>query len=75
MPYARNADLPKSVRENLPRHAQTIYRKAYDNAWKQYDKARKRRGSATREETAHRVAWAAVKTSYRKKGDHWVRKS
>jgi cation transport regulator len=74
MPYDRNADLPKSVRDNLPQGAQTTYRKAYNNAWKQYDSARKRRGSATREETAHRVAWAAVKVSYRKKGDRWVRK-
>lgn len=74
MPYARNADLPGSVRRNLPQGAQTIYRKAYNNAWKQYDEARKRRGSASREETAHRVAWAAVKASYRKKGERWVRK-
>lgn len=74
MPYARNAGLPKSVRDSLPPGAQTIYRKAYNNAWKQYGEARKRRGSATREETAHRVAWAAVKASYRKKGERWMRK-
>ncbi len=73
MPYARNADLPAPVREHLPPAAQTIYRKAYNSAWEQYDEARKRRGSATREETAHRVAWAAVKVSYRKQGDRWVR--
>lgn len=74
MPYDRNADLPKSVRDNLPQTAQTIYRKSYNNAWKQYKDPGKRRGSAGREETAHRVAWAAVKESYRKKGDSWVRK-
>lgn len=74
MPYQRNAELPKPVRDSLPEGAQTIYRKAYNNAWKQYDQARKRRGSASREETAHRVAWAAVKESYKKKGDRWVKK-
>lgn len=74
MPYERNAELPKSVRDNLPQAAQAIYRKSYNNAWKQYKEAGKRRGSASREETAHRVAWAAVKESYRKKGDRWVRK-
>lgn len=74
MPYDRNADLPKSVSDNLPQGAQTIYRKAFNNAWEQYDEAKKRSGSATREETAHRVAWAAVKESYQKKGDRWVKK-
>lgn len=75
MPYARNADLPKSVRDNLPRDAQTIYRKTYNSAFEQYASAEKRRGAATREETAHRVAWAAVKDSYEKTGDRWVKKS
>lgn len=74
MPYARNADLPKSVRGSLPHDAQTIYRKSYNSAWEQYASAKKRRGSATREETAHRVAWAAVKDSYEKIGDRWVQK-
>ena len=74
MPYDRNADLPKSVRDNLPQGAQTIYRKAFNSAWEQYDEPKERRGSATREETAHRVAWAAVKKSYHKKDDRWVKK-
>lgn len=73
MPYSHNTDLPKPVRDSLPQGAQTIYRKAYNSAWEQYDEARKRRGAASREETAHRVAWAAVKKSYRKKGDRWVK--
>jgi cation transport regulator len=75
VPYARNDDLPKSVREHLPQAARTIYRKAYNSAWKLYASAAKRRGYASREETSHRVAWAAVKASYRKAGDIWVRKS
>ena len=33
MPYDRNADLPKSVRDNLPSHAQTIYRAAFNDAF------------------------------------------
>ncbi len=73
MPYQRNADLPKAVRDNLPQAAKTMYRKAYNNAWKHYGEAKKRRGSASREETAHRVAWAAVKESYKKQGDRWVK--
>ena len=68
----RSADLPKSVREALPRQAQTIYRKAFNNAWQEYGSRMKRRRGASREETAHRVAWAAVKTSYEKRGGRWA---
>ena len=72
MPYDRNADLPKSVRDALPKEAQTIYRKVFNNAWAEYRTRSKRRGSASREETAHRVAWAAVKSAYEKRGSRWV---
>jgi cation transport regulator len=74
MPYERNADLPKSVRDHLPAHAQTIYREAFNSAFDQYKDAEDRRGDASREETAHKVAWSAVKQKYRKKGDDWVAK-
>ncbi len=74
MPYERNADLPEQVRENLPEKARNIYRKAFNNAWDEYEKPKDRRGDASREETAHRVAWAAVKASYEKKGERWVQK-
>ncbi len=66
MPYQKNSDLPESVREHLPVHAQEIYRKAFNSAWEQYDQPEERRGGASREETAHRVAWAAVKKEYEK---------
>lgn len=74
MPYARNADLPAPVRGALPREAQTLYRKAFNSAWQEYRRPATRRGGASREETAHRVAWAAVKVSYQKRGGRWVRK-
>ncbi len=74
MPYDRNADLPDPVRDNLPRHAQTIYREAFNHAFDEYAAAEDRRGDASREETAHKVAWSAVKQKYRKKGDEWVAK-
>jgi cation transport regulator len=65
MPYQSNKDLPESVRDNLPEHAQEIYREAFNSAWEQYDQPQERRG-ASREETAHKVAWAAVKRVYKK---------
>lgn len=66
MPYKRNSDLPDSVKDNLPAHAQDIYREAFNSAWDQYDEPEERRGDASREETAHRVAWASVKKKYEK---------
>ncbi len=32
MPYDNLSDLPDSVRNNLPKHAQEIYRAAYNSA-------------------------------------------
>ena len=76
MPYKKLSDLPESVRDNLPKHAQEIYQEAYNSAWDQYDEPEERRGDASREETAHRVAWAAVKKKYEKTGDNgkWKKK-
>jgi cation transport regulator len=66
MPYENNADLPGSVKNNLPPHAQDIYREAFSSAWEQYADPSERRGPGSREETAHKVAWAAVKDQYEK---------
>lgn len=66
MPYQKVRDLPESVRDNLPEHAQKIYMEAFNSAWEEYDEPEERRGDATREETAHKVAWAAVKRKYEK---------
>lgn len=74
MPYDSISELPTSVRDVLPKHAQQIYREAYNSAWKQYSDPEKRKGTASREETAHKVAWSAVKQKYEKKGDRWTRK-
>lgn len=57
MPYNKTADLPESVRDSLPGHAQEIYRAAFNNAWDEYGHD---------EERAHRVAWGAVKHKYEK---------
>lgn len=74
MPYAKNSELPKGVTEHLPEHAQTIYREAYNSAFDEYKDPHKRRGDDTREETAHKVAWAAVKNKYEKNGEDWTKR-
>lgn len=76
MPYSSKSDLPESVRDTLPEHAQDIHRKAYNSAYEQYDEPSERRGDASREETAHKVAWNAVKNDYEKGDDgKWHEKS
>lgn len=75
MPYNSDSELPDSVRNVLPDHAQHIYREAFNSAYEQYDKPEARRGDADREETAHRVAWSAVKQKYEKgDDDKWHKK-
>ena len=69
MPYKTKSDLPESVKHVLPSHAQDIYKEAFNSAWDQYKDKDDRRDDASREETAHKVAWAAVKHEYAKGDD------
>lgn len=67
MPYKSIGELPESVRVHLLKHAQDIYKSAYNSAWEEYEHD---------EERAHRVAWAAVKKSYQKdeESGRWIKK-
>jgi len=69
MPYKNNSELPGSVRNVLPTHAQDIYKEAFNSAYDQYKNPSDRRGDTGREEAAHKVAWNAVKQSYQKGDD------
>lgn len=69
MPYKSTNELPDSVKNVLPAHAQDIYKEAFNNAWDEYKSAKDRKGDSDREETAHKVAWAAVKRTYEKGAD------
>ncbi|WP_413167364.1 ChaB family protein [Capilliphycus salinus ALCB114379] len=59
MPYQQLQDLPESVRSHLPKHAQEIFRAAFNNAEEEYET----------EEQAFKVAWSAVKQKYEKGED------
>lgn len=74
MPYDTIDELPESVQSSLPKHAQEIFKEAFNSAWDQYKDPEKRRGDASREEVAMRIAWSAVKQKYEKQGDKWVKK-
>ena len=69
MPYNKTSDLPVSVKDNLPAHAKEIYLAAFNSAYEEYKDSDDRRGSESREEVAHKVAWSAVKKDYQKGAD------
>jgi cation transport regulator len=69
VPYQTLDEMPPAV-QDLPLHAQEIFRAAFNAAWESYAS----RGPQMQEATAFRVAWAAVKKRYRKIGDTWVEK-
>lgn len=75
MPYKSTRDLPDAVRDNLPAHAQAIFKEAFNSAWDEYADPDKRRGHESQEEVAFKVAWSAVKNDYEKGADDkWHRK-
>ena len=66
MPYNKRSELPDQVKDNVPPHAQDIYKEAFNSAYDQY-------GDESR---AHATAWSAVKEKYEKDEDsgRWKRK-
>jgi cation transport regulator len=69
MPYKTIQDLHDNVQNVLPKHAQDIYKEAFNSAWSAYKDPKDRRDDTSREEVAHRVAWNAVKQKYHKGDD------
>jgi cation transport regulator len=72
MPYKKLSELPESITDNLPKHAQEIYLSAYNSAWEEYKSTDKRKDGSSREETANKVAWSAIKKVYEKDEDSGV---
>lgn len=59
----KQSELPSTLRRS-PAKAQRTFAKAHDSAVEEYGEG----------ERAHRVAYAALKHSFEKKGDHWEEK-
>ena len=61
--------------DQLPEHAQHIFKKAHAGAIKEYQNPEKRRGGKDEsdEEVAQKVAWSAVKREYKKEGDNGLK--
>jgi cation transport regulator len=64
MPYARNAELPETVRAALPEAAQSVFRNVFNE----------REASGDSEQASIRQAWGAVKNGWEKRDGKWVRK-
>jgi len=69
MPYQSISDLPDNVTNVLPKHAQEIFKEAFNSAYDQYEDSSERRGNDSREDVARKVAWNAVKQKYEKGDD------
>jgi cation transport regulator ChaB len=61
---AKQSELPSTLRRS-PKKAQRTFAKAHDSAADEYGD----------EKRANQVAWAAVKHSFEKVGDHWEKKA
>ena len=64
MPYISIDNLPESIRNTLPIHAQHIFREAFNASIAKYGEVR-----------AFKIAWAAVKLKFVKRSDKWVEKA
>jgi cation transport regulator len=65
MPYSKNSQLPSKIKNVLPSGAQDIFRKVFNDAYRKYGN----------DEIASRVAWAAVKKSYKKgRTTSWIKR-
>jgi cation transport regulator len=74
-PYRKVEELPDSVKDNLPKSAQDIYKEAFNNAWDRFKDPSKLKYGGDRETASHRVAWFAVKKKFKKtKKGKWVKK-
>lgn len=76
MPYQSRDDLPTNIQKILPSHAQDIYLKAFNSAYKEYANPERRDNQMSLEELCARIAWAAVKKEYEKneKTGQWIKK-
>jgi CBS domain-containing protein/cation transport regulator ChaB len=75
-PYRSIGELPGEIKFQLPKAAQQAYLDAYNSALIELqDPSKPPETPAEIKKSASKVAWAAVKQRYQKKGDEWVARS
>lgn len=72
--YPKNESLPDELKRQLPEAIQTIFREAYNHAWRTHVMPIRRGLTAGHHEVATRAGWAAVKRLYTQIGSTWVRR-
>jgi cation transport regulator ChaB len=60
MPYKTNKDLPRKIKEKLSREEQTIYRKAYNLAWRKYKRSSSIKSDLKIADASHKIAWITI---------------
>jgi cation transport regulator len=71
MRYETVKQLPATIRDVLPDEAKEIYRKAYNQAWEEYQQDANR--GLNQQSLAHQQAWGAVKQEFVFDLDQWHR--
>jgi cation transport regulator len=73
MAYKYISELPENVKKVLPKHAQEVYMKTFNDVWNKYSDAEKRLPGVSQEDASSKDAWDAVKHKYKRdqKGQ-WV---
>ena len=61
MGYESKSDLPPTIRDVLPEHAQELYLQAHQKGWDEYEEGQ---GYLSRDGVAHQRGWTAVQLEY-----------
>jgi cation transport regulator len=61
MRYENKSELPPTIRDILPEHAQELYLQAYQKAWDEYEEGQ---GYLSRDTMAHQQGYTAVQHEY-----------
>jgi cation transport regulator len=61
MRYENKSELPPTIRDILPEHAQDLYLQAYQKAWDEYEEGQ---GYLSRDTMAHQQGYTAVRHEY-----------
>jgi cation transport regulator len=72
MQFETIKQLPATIRDTLPKEAQEIYRKAYNEAWEKFDQDAG--VGLDQQGLAHQQAWGAVNQEYVLDLDEWRRR-
>ena len=75
MTFRHRRELPEALQQMLPLDAQEMYLETYNKVWRDYRAGKVAYYAGSRQEVAHRKAWAKVRQNfYRATSGDWRRK-